>query len=177
MLAANLSGLFAAKPLARDGINLEQIFPYLVGIVLALGIILVGLVMCRSGSKSTRLAADRSVEEQLDRIYTGPSQLWKLVFPASAILLLGGVGLYFVLPAVKGLSDWKTSIVEQAKANQEAIKKKARHDSFVYYPRGTPPAPKPTPPPPQPLVPGFAPPPPPHVPSTYIDSRGVLRVR
>ena len=177
MLVANLFTLFAAEPPALDGINLGQIFPYLVGVVLALGIALVGLAMSRRNSRDARLSASGSPEDQPAKLHSAPSHLWKLVLPAIAVLVLGGVSLFFVLPVLKEVADVKASLEEQMKANQEAAKKKAAHDSFVYYPRGSSPPPRLAPPPPQPLVPGFAPPPPPHTPSTYIDSRGVFRVR
>lgn len=183
MLDANLSAaglctLFANQTPALEDINLGQVFPYLVGVVLALGIVLVGLVMPRRRFPAGRPSAPGSLEDQPDPLHAAPSQLWKLVFPAIAVLVLGGVGLFFiVLPVLKEVADVKASLEEQMKANQEAAKKKTVHDSSVYYPRSSSPPLRLGPPPPQPLVPGFAPPPPPHTPSTYIDSRGVFRVR
>ncbi len=182
MLEANLSAaglcvLLATEPSALDGINVGQIFPYLVGAMCVLGVVVVGLVMSRSNSTGVPSAANDPSEGQLVRLYSSPNHLWKLVVPAIVVLGLGGAGFYFVLPVLKNVADVKASWEEQMKANQEAAKKKSRHDSFVYYPRGSSPAPKPTPPRPQPLVPGFEPPPPPNLPPTYIDSRGTLRIR
>jgi hypothetical protein len=102
--------------------------------------------------------------------------LWKFVFSGVAALLLGGGVLCFVLPALRNVADVQTNLCEEIQARQKEAKKAARNDSFVYYPRGSEPI-KPLAPRSQPLVPGFQSPPATQAPSTYIDSRGTMRIR
>lgn len=166
LIFAGFSVLFAAEPPSKLGAsNGEQFLPYAIGAVCAIGVILVGLVICRRSTASPRIE-ETPAEGKLPPIYLAPNQLWSLVLPTVSVLGLGAATIFYVIPHFQDLD--RTTKELQSPTYIPSVQFQ-RPTAFDF---------KPTPlPPPQINPPPFVPPPPPRVPQYTVDSKGFVHKR
>jgi hypothetical protein len=163
------------------GANAGHILPAVLGMAIALVVVVVGLLLSRNKSAGTAQPPDEPAPQPPAQgepgqppppdsgVSRGRSPLWGLILPGVGVLLLGGAIFTWVIPLFQDIST-----------AHDNFRSAVHPPSFPITVPNLPYAPPPVPlPPPQINIPHFQPtiPPPPKIPQTYVDGRGIIHTR